>query len=214
MITLYMVRHAQSVDNLEGRISGQSDPLLSSLGVRQAEAVADRLGSVELDALYSSDLARAVRTVEPLAAALRMPITTTGLLREAHMGEAQGLTRAGFEGRFPDEMRRWREDPVTYRPPGGEPVEDVIDRCLEFLKELQSSRPAGAVVAAAVHLGSLRGLICAALELPAAFYPRFYAANASVSALGIGARSCLSLLNDICHLERVRPDDHGEVRGS
>lgn len=207
MITLYTIRHAQSVDNLEGRISGQSDPSLSPLGVRQAEAVARRLGSVELDALYSSDLIRAVKTVEPLAAALRLPVKTTGLLREAHMGRAQGLTRAELEALFPEETRAWRDDPVRCRPPGGELVASVIGRCRVFVDELLSEWPDGAAVAAAVHQGSLRGLICAVLELPAEFYTKFYAENASVSAIRIGARPCLSMLNDVCHLEPIRPGD-------
>jgi len=54
MITLYFVRHGQTVDNLENRIQGHSDSPLTTLGMKQAEAIAERLASEHFDAIYST----------------------------------------------------------------------------------------------------------------------------------------------------------------
>src|SRR5664279_1147846 len=95
-ITLYIVRHGQTVDNLENRIQGHTDSPLTKLGVRQAEAVADRLASENFSAIYSSDLGRAIHTAEIIAAKHDLPVQPTPLLRELNLGVAQGLTGDEF----------------------------------------------------------------------------------------------------------------------
>lgn len=204
MIRLFIIRHGQTVDNLEGRIQGHCDSPLTPLGRMQAEAIADRLAREEFSAIYSSDLGRAMATAEAIASRHTMPIRATDLLREAHLGQAQGLTRAEFEARFPEEYRKWRRDSLANRPPGAETLESVIERCGEFLRRVSEEHADGEKLAVVVHGGSVRGLICAALSLPGSFYRAVHTANASLSILDVGESSTISLLNDTCHLDSVR----------
>jgi probable phosphoglycerate mutase len=79
---VWLVRHADVYDDLEE----VPDPPLSPLGRRQAERLAQRLKSLEIDAVYSSPLRRALQT----AAALRDRVETDARLTEAHAGYAAG----------------------------------------------------------------------------------------------------------------------------
>ena len=64
---LYLIRHGQSAGNAEGRFGGHGPTPLSPLGVEQAEKTARSLAKEGINAIYSSDLLRAVQTAEPLA---------------------------------------------------------------------------------------------------------------------------------------------------
>ena len=80
---LIVIRHGQTVWNAEGRQQGHLDSDLTSLGRRQAEAIADRLADQTFDALYSSDLGRALRTAEYVANKTHLEIVTDQRLRES-----------------------------------------------------------------------------------------------------------------------------------
>ena len=59
MTTILLARHGETDWNLERRVQGHSDRPLNESGRAQALALADRLSTESLDAVYSSDLARA-----------------------------------------------------------------------------------------------------------------------------------------------------------
>ena len=63
--TLYLVRHGQSLGNLNEQMLGHTDLDLSELGYRQAAATFERLKDTHFDAVYSSPLQRAYNTVCP-----------------------------------------------------------------------------------------------------------------------------------------------------
>ena len=68
MTTLLLARHGETDWNRELRIQGSSDIDLNDLGRKQAQALAQELEHVELDAIYASDLSRARATAEAVAA--------------------------------------------------------------------------------------------------------------------------------------------------
>ena len=207
MITLYLVRHGESVYNAEGRIQGHQDVGLSELGIRQAELIADRLASVEFDAVYSSDLVRASATAEIIAARHDLPVQTTPLLREAMLGVIEGLTRAEVDERYPAGVHIWRERPLSARPPGAESVVDLIERARAFLEETLPKHPDGSRLLIVGHGGSLRGVIIAGLDLSAEFYHRMHFSNANLSIIELGERPAFRLFNDTCHLDSMRTDE-------
>ncbi|CAG7647864.1 hypothetical protein PAESOLCIP111_05478 [Paenibacillus solanacearum] len=75
MRKIYVIRHAKA----EGQAS---DAPLTEVGVKQAEALAEFLADQQIDAIVSSPFARAYRTIEPLAARLRLPVATDERLAE------------------------------------------------------------------------------------------------------------------------------------
>lgn len=99
---LCLVRHGESEWNLEKRIQGQSDPALTMLGGRQAEAVAERLAGDPWDLLYSSDLARARETAERIARRIRLEIRFREALRERYQGKLEGMLAVDARKAYPD----------------------------------------------------------------------------------------------------------------
>jgi broad specificity phosphatase PhoE len=202
LATLYIVRHAQCQSNPPNVIQGQIDSPLTELGWQQAQAIAHRLSSESFSAAYSSDLSRARNTAELIAQRHSMPVITTPLLRECCLGAAQGLTEAEFAALYPEDYKKWKSDPINNRPPGAERFEQVIDRCAEFLSQVRETHSLKENVLVVAHMGSISGLICAALELPLHCYFAIEVANASLSILKVqtGEKPALVLLNDTCHL--------------
>jgi len=188
-------------------VQGHTDSPLSELGIRQARMLARRLAGESFDAIYSSDLGRARDTAEAIASKHGLPVNTTPLLRESRLGVLQGLTRAEIEEKFPADQHSWRRNMLTERPPGAETFEEVIERCRQFLEETVSTHADSARLAVVGHGGSVRGVIVAALGLPADAYRRLHFSNASLTIVETGARPGLWLSNDTCHLAGLRSDE-------
>jgi broad specificity phosphatase PhoE len=159
MTTVYLVRHGATEWNLSGRAQGQADIELNAVGREQVGRLADELSDVEVAAVYSSDLKRAVDTAAPIAAALGLGVELDPAFREIDQGE--------WEGHTPEEIRRrWPElwGPARhYRArPGGESPEEVRDRALEGLARIARKHPSGNVIVVS-HGGTIRWLSAAAL---------------------------------------------------
>lgn len=114
-----LVRHGETDYNVQRRWQGQLDTPLNQTGQNQAAALARALQEVRIDAIFSSDLSRAMDTAAILAASHGLPVTTEPRLREIHVGIFQGLNRLEINERYPWEMHRWTSDDA-YTPKGGE----------------------------------------------------------------------------------------------
>ena len=147
--SLLLVRHGQSEWNAEGRWQGQADPPLSALGEAQAIAAAERLDGI--DAVWASDLVRAARTAELIAAELEVDVVLDERWRERHAGEWQGHTRDEIEGAWPGYLADGR------RPPGWEPDADVVERAVDACRAIVATHPAAGVVVV-THGGVVRTL--------------------------------------------------------
>ncbi len=77
---LILVRHARP-ERIENS-AGPADPPLTALGIRQAQAMADWLGTESIDSLYVSPMVRAGQTCAPLETALGMQATVVDDVRE------------------------------------------------------------------------------------------------------------------------------------
>ena len=91
MTTLLLVRHGETDWNAEGRLQGHTDRPLSDYGRRQARRLAEELEGEELEAIYSSDLARAHETAEIVGERLGLPVALEPDLREKDWGTWEGL---------------------------------------------------------------------------------------------------------------------------
>lgn len=99
--TLALVRHGVTAWNYAARAQGHADIPLSPEGHHQAALVAQRLAKESWDAIYASDLSRAVQTAEAIGTALALPVKTDPRLRERYMGQAEGMTHWDRNDRWP-----------------------------------------------------------------------------------------------------------------
>jgi len=196
-----IVRHGETRWNLEGRRQGSSDIPLSDTGLAQARAVAARLRSEPVAAIYASDLTRARETAEIIAAHHAVPIEVSPALREAGLGEWEGMTDAEVAGLYGAEaLAAYRDDPTGFRPPGSEPLADVALRIQSEMNKI-AGRWSGSTVVVVGHGGSLRALFCQALGAPPECMVGFRLDNGSVSLIERrGRRAWICYSNDTSHL--------------
>ena len=138
---LFLFRHGETDWNREGRLQGHTDTPLNATGLAQAEALVDRLRPHGLDAVVSSDLARAWTTGRIVAKGLGVPLICEPGLREAHIGEAEGLFWPEVKSRFGEALtERWfTEDDAAF--PGGETGLETRTRGLAALRRFVTAQP-------------------------------------------------------------------------
>ncbi|BDG17807.1 phosphoglycerate mutase [Thermus thermophilus] len=197
MKEIWYVRHGETEWNAQRRFQGHLDIPLSPVGIGQAFRLAERLSRsrISFDRLYASDLRRARQTAEPLAQVLGLPIATTPLLREIHMGELAGLTRAEAEARFPSFLAEAAEDPWNARRPGGESMADLARRLQAFLEEVPPGRHL-----VVTHGGVIRAALKLALDLAGDTWRRFHIQNTSITRILYPENAVLTVA-DAAHLE-------------
>lgn len=131
--TILLVRHGETIDNARQIMQGQTHGELNERGREQAQQVAQRLASEQVDAVVASDLHRAIQTAEIIAAPHGLPVMTTELLRERDWGS--------FTGRFIPELKgeTWPDDI--------ESETDLLLRARSFLIYITTTYPGCRVVA-------------------------------------------------------------------
>src|SRR5690606_11696537 len=120
-------RHGQTECNVNQTHQVYQTPL-SAHGHEQARRLAERLGRERADALYSSDLTRALQTAEAIARVTGLPIRTDPRLREHDLGIFKGLTAQEAMARDPQAYARWRSYDLDAECPGGESPRAVMAR--------------------------------------------------------------------------------------
>lgn len=201
-LRLLLVRHAETAHNRDGLVQGRADNPLSDLGLKQAAALAERLASAPLDAIYSSPLARARQTAEAVAAPHGLPVAIEPDLVEMDIGQMEGLSGTELRERFPEFMKVWlSEDAGSAVMPGGESLAQVQARAMAVVERVVEQRPGG-VVALVSHNFVLLSVLCAVLGLPLAQFRRLRQGVASIATVdALPGQWRLLGFNDRCHLE-------------
>jgi 2,3-bisphosphoglycerate-dependent phosphoglycerate mutase len=138
---LFLFRHGETDWNREGRLQGHTDTPLNATGLAQAEALTERLRPHRLDAVVSSDLARALTTGRIVAEGLGVPLIREPGLREANIGEAEGLYWPEVKSRFGEALtERWfTDDDAAF--PGGETGLETRSRGLATVRRVVAEQP-------------------------------------------------------------------------
>ena len=105
MTTLILVRHGETVDNVNHIMQGQTQGQLTAQGLLQAHRLAESLRSEPIDVFVSSDLKRSVDTCRVVAEAHGKDVVTTPLLRERDWGSFTGRYIPSLKGEtWPDDI--------------------------------------------------------------------------------------------------------------
>ncbi len=201
---LLLTRHGETDWNLIRRYQGQSDIPLNQTGIRQAEQLAKRLASEKIDAIYSSDLSRAVETAKIIQNAQERKttevVTTDMRWRELSFGKWEGLNHEEIEAQWHDEAAKWFADMVNLSPPGGESLLQLANRVQFALDELKSKHKDQTVLVV-THSGAIQALLCYILGMDLKRYWQFRVLQASLTILQFHEdNAALKLFNDTSHL--------------
>lgn len=165
--SLVLLRHGQTAWNAERRAQGHSDVDLDDLGRAQAAAVAPYVAALAPTLLWSSDLARASRTAEHVAAAASLELRLDPRLREFDLGERTGTTMDEFAAAHPEEYREFRAGRYDVVP-GGESRSEVAARVVACVHEALAALEPGGVGVLVSHGGALKVSVLELLGWPEA----------------------------------------------
>ena len=134
-IHFFLIRHAATVWNREGRIQGHADSPLSDAGRRQIDAWRPHIAAWQPDAILGSDLGRAVATARGLNRGVNLPLTTDPRLREQDWGRWTGRIHKRLKDEDAATYARQTNRGWQFQPPGGESYLQVLERTLASLME-------------------------------------------------------------------------------
>jgi probable phosphoglycerate mutase len=173
------------------------------VGRSQARLLALRLQSVEVEALYSSPLGRALETARLIGQAIGREAVVDRRLAELNYGAWEGRTFDEVKRADPAAYRDWDADPASLAPPDGETGLQLIERVTPFLDEMSQRYQRGNVVVAC-HKTVCRLVACHIMGVP----PREYRKRIPMenAALNVFANTegkwRVEVLNDISHLNK------------
>lgn len=128
MIYITYFVHGTTTDNEQGISSGWKDVELSPLGIEQSHQLREQIRSRTFDAVFCSDLKRAVRSAG-IAFTGMAPVIEDGRLRECNYGD--------YNGKPSQIVEPMQQKNITEKFPGGESCEDVKARVENFLHDLK-----------------------------------------------------------------------------
>lgn len=145
MTKIYIIRHAEAEGNLYRIVQGQTDSYLTATGRRQLRYLGERFRDVPLNALYSSDLRRAVETAKAVNAYHSLELRKTPRLREMCMGIWEGVSFGDMTHADPAAMYDFNNDPEKWSAEGAETYGICAERMLSALRDIASAHEGGTV---------------------------------------------------------------------
>jgi broad specificity phosphatase PhoE len=205
---LVLVRHGESVWNVQMRVQGHTCHGLTPLGHDQAERTAQRLvdwlGEVRV---VSSDLGRCRDTAAPIGEAFGVEVAVDPELRERHFGGWEGLDRDQLEAEDRARYLRWRSGEDVIGEVGGESDAVLRQRAARAFSALLTAGDDGVdTVVAVTHGGTIWYGVHEVLRLQGYFLGSVH--NASVTELVRDGRGPAGLDPSLPHLARFNETSH------
>lgn len=209
MTTIYIVRHAEAEGNLYRRIHGIYNSRVTPTGLKQLELLRHRFEGVHLDAVYSSDLHRALLTAGAVAYSSGLEIRPTERLREVNMGCWEDKTWGEVLLRQRDQYINFSTYPHRWHVEGSEPFTDLQDRLERAVIDIAGKHKGGSI-ALATHGCAIRSLMCRITNTdPENIRTIPYCDNTGITTLSVeGDSITLIRHNDSDHL----PDEYSRFR--
>jgi broad specificity phosphatase PhoE len=189
-----LIRHALT-DAVGDRLCGRTDDLpLNQIGRAQAERLRARLSTVDISALYSSPMQRAIETAGPLARERSLPVEPLLDLQEVDFGDWSG---ARFDALSTDpRWTRYNDGRALAAPPHGERAVEVQARVVRALDTARVRHP-NRTIAFVTHADVIRLAVLYLAGAPIDFIHRFEILPASITAAALDdTQATLLYVND------------------
>ena len=158
MTEIYLIRHTQAEGNLYRAMQGHWDGDVTALGLREIDALAERFRGVKIDALYASDLKRAVLTAGAVSRYHPLELRTVSALREINVGPWEARFFGDVAREQPEEMDAFIHRAEEFFLEGAERYDDVRRRAAAALTAIAEEND-GKVVAVVSHGVTIRCLL-------------------------------------------------------
>lgn len=188
MAVVLLIRHGENDYVKKGRLAGRLPNVhLNKNGKQQAEALAERLKTAPIKAIYSSPLERTLETAAPLAEALGIEIQERGGLIEMDFGEWQDQRLKGLS-----RSKAWKivqNAPSRMRFPGGESFVDAQHRICGELDAICAIHESKDLVVCVSHSDPIKLAVAYFLGMPIDMFQRLSVSPGSITPIMIGEMS-------------------------
>jgi broad specificity phosphatase PhoE len=206
---IYLIRHGETECNKDRKFYGHLDVPLDDNGRAQAESlgmnIKDELvkDGVEISALYSSPLTRAMSTAAPVSDALSLDIQKDAGLMEMNMGEWEGksvdqIINIKDKDGLPLMFKCMRK-PLSYPMPGGEKLQDADKRITSTLDDIISHHLPAENIACVTHGGVIAVVLCHILGKSLDDFRQNIVDNTSITVIETDS--------DLAHAKLVKKND-------
>jgi probable phosphoglycerate mutase len=184
MPTFLLIRHGENDYVKKGRLAGYIPGVhLNVKGRQQAQALAEKLSTAPIKAIYSSPLERALETAQPLAERLNLPVIPRQGLIETNNGEWQGQSVKALR-----RLKSWRilqQSPSLFRFPGGESISECQARLVAEIDALRALHQPDDMLACVLHADPIKQIVGYYIGLPPDNFQRLAVSPASLTILHI-----------------------------
>lgn len=200
--TVLLIRHGETEWNLLGKFQGCTDIALSQDGIKQAEALRDRLKG-DFDYIYSSPLMRANETAKILASEYNKEVEVVQDIREINFGEWEGLTIKEIAEKYPEIFKVWRTDKIEAKFCGGD--SSILNASLRAKKSIMDivKKHEGKKIAIVAHGGIIKAGLIGLFEWDMSMYHKIALGNTCINTIRFNDdfKPVLLGLNDTNHLD-------------
>ena len=165
MTKIFLIRHGETEWNAIGKLQGSSDIKLLPEGINQAHMLAEHAPFSAVDAVYSSDLSRAMMTAEILAEKFGLPVIKERGLRETSFGDWEGRFLSELAKENPKGFEKFFTKPDKVQPPNGETFLQSQARIMNAFDEIIADNEDKNIIVVS-HGAAIRLILCAALYIP------------------------------------------------
>ena len=164
MTTIYLIRHSEAEGNVYRRCHGHYNSLVTPKGDTQIEKLSERFKDIHIDAVYSSDLYRTMKTASAVYKPHSLPLFTDSRLREVAMGIWEDRTFGELQSLPNDELYSFGKNAWEWQVEGSELFPDAITRMVGAVTEI-ARRHNSQTIAIVSHGMAIRAFTCGVLGI-------------------------------------------------
>ena len=180
---IIFLRHAQAKNNVERILAGRTEGFpLTQTGLQQAEKIAKFLKPLEISAIYSSPIERAMNTAKIAAKNLNLKIKTDPRLTEIEMGIFSGMFYEDMFTKYGNVFLKFYQDNPIIEENGVETFSNVKKRVLDIVNYC-SKEHKGQNVLLVTHMDPIKAMLSTILHLKPESLYELIIRNASLTIL-------------------------------
>lgn len=199
---IYLIRHAESEGNINGRFNGVTDLPLSENGRKQALLLGSFLSDIQFNKIYTSKLKRAYETAGLSLPEHKGEFIRLGQLNEINGGDWEKVKWTDLPSKWPEQFRNWEEQPELTQMPNGESVAELSERSITIFTKIIKNGNAADSIAIFTHGTVIKALIAHILKLPLSSLRdiAWYENASATKVVFIDNRCIIEFFNEHSHL--------------
>lgn len=200
---LFLLRHGETLSNLEQKYQGQNESHLSELGTKQSIELAKYLSKEDFKAMYSSTLSRSYETAKMIAGPHGLNVTQVPDLIERNYGEWENMRFDEIKLKYPAIYESWLINPGKTVIPGAERLEDLQARGVKAIEHIIHTHR-NQTVCVVGHGGMNRAVLFSFMHMDLNNFWRIKQDNCCINLIEIDKVPMIALLNSTAHLGETR----------